>query len=387
MKKLYLAAILCFLLTVSLLLISSFVGSSANESPDVFVGVDMAYDDVKEIKELVDELSSYTNTLVVGSSGITFNVTKLDDVCNYVYSKGMYFMIYMHPKKELYDVQRQWVEDAGVMWGKQFLGLYAFDEPGGRQLDNADYMVLNEVPDDYLDAAEKYVNELDKILGLIREDPVCAGDVTLFTSDYGLYWFDYQGGYDVMFAEFGWNYSEQLNVAMCRGAATAQSKEWGVMITWTYNHPPYLESGSALYDDLVLAYENGAKYILVFDTNKNYTHSVLDETHLKAFKDFWDYTKNNPRTIEPSSERVAYVLPKAYAYGFRGPWDKIWGFWEADTDPLNYKVSADVGNLLDIYGTKLDIIYDDNLLLDDTYARYVFWNGTTISIHDFLAEK
>jgi hypothetical protein len=382
MKKLCFIAIFCVLLAVSLLFISTLIDSSTNESPDVFVGVDMAYDDVEEIKALVDEMSSYTNTFVVGSSGITFNVTKLDDVCNYVYSKGMYFMIYMHPKPELYDVQRQWVENASVRWGKQFLGLYAFDEPGGRQLDDADYKVLDETetPVDYVDAAEKYAKKLDEVyLELIRGDPIYAGDLTLFTSDYALYWFDYKGGYDVMFAEFGWNYSEQLNIALCRGAATAQNKEWGVMITWTYNHPPYLESGSALYDDLVLAYENGAKYILVFDTNEDYTHSVLDEAQLEALKDFWDYTKNNPRTIEPSSERIAYVLPKGYAYGFRGPWDKIWGFWEADTDPLSYEVSADVGTLLDTYGTKLDIIYDDELVVDNTYAQYVFWNGMVVS--------
>lgn len=378
MKKLYLAAI-CFLLAVPLLFISSLIDSTTNESPDVFVGVDMAYDDIEEIKELVDEISSYTNTFVVGSSGITFNVTKLDDVCNYVYDRDMYFMIYMHPKPGLYDVQRQWVENASVRWGKQFLGLYVFDEPGGRQLDDAGYKVLTETPDDYVDAAEKYVNELDNILGSIRGDTICAGDMTFFTSDYGLYWFDYKSGYDVMFAEFGWNYSEQLNVAMCRGAAEAQSKEWGVMITWTYNHPPYLESGSALYDDLVLAYENGADYILVFDTNKNYTDSVLDETHLEALKEFWDYAKNNPRETEDSSERVAYVLPYGYAYGFRGPWDKIWGFWEAEADPLSYEISAEVGKLLEDYDTKLDIIYDDELVVDDTYSQYIFWNGTIIS--------
>jgi hypothetical protein len=383
MKKLYLAAIFCSLLVASPFFISGFlIGSPENESPDVFVGVDVAYDDVEEIKELVDEIGSYTNTFVIGSTGITFNVAKLDEVCNYVYDRGMYFMIYMHPKRELHDVQRQWVENASVRWGKQFLGLYAFDEPGGRQLDDADYKVLNETetPADYVDAAEKYVNELDKVyLEYIRGAPIYAGDMTLFTSDYALYWFDYKSGYDVMFAEFGWNYSEQLNIAMCRGAATAQNKEWGVMITWTYNHPPYLESGSALYDDLVLAYENGAKYILVFDTNEDYTHSVLDETRREALKDFWDYAKDNPRKTEASSERVAYVLPYGYAYGFRGPWDKIWGFWEADTDPLSYQISADVGKLLEDYGTKLDIIYDDEIVVDDTYSQYIFWNGTVIS--------
>ena len=146
-------------------------------------------------------------------------------------------MIYMHPDSDGLDEQRQWVEDARVMWGQHFLGLYTYDEPGGRQLDNAKYRVLNEKPANYTDAAEKYTIQLNNSLKYIRENPINAGNFTLFTSDYALYWFDYKGGYDGVFAEFGWNYSRQLNVAQCRGAATAQNKEWGVMITWTYNHP------------------------------------------------------------------------------------------------------------------------------------------------------
>jgi hypothetical protein len=181
----------------------------------------------------------------------------------------------------------------------------------------------------------------------------------------------------VIFAEFGWNYSRQLNVALCRGAATAQNKEWGVMITWTYNHPPYIESGPELYDDLILAYNSGAKYILVFDTNEDYTHGVLEEEHLDALKQFWNYTENNPRKNEATSERVAYVLPKDFAYGFRGPNDKIWGFWEAT--PLSYEIGADLGKVLEDYGDKLDIIYEDGLESVDSieYSKLIYWNGTT----------
>lgn len=390
MKKLCLAAIFCFLLVTSLFVISLFlINPLGNGSPDIFVGIDVAYDNVEEIKSLVDEVSSYTNTLVIGSNGITYNVTKLDEVCSYVYDRGMHFMVFMHPHNETEkcEEQRQWVEDARTRWGKSFLGLYAYDEPGGRQLDNAEYKVLNETPANYSDAAEKYALELNNVLGYIRESPINSGNLTLFTSDYGLYWFDYRGGYDVLFAEFGWNHSSQLNVALCRGAATAQNKEWGVMITWTYNHPPYLESGTELYEDMVLAYNNGAKYILVFDTNKNYTHGVLEPEHLDALKQFWNYAENNPRKTDVSSERVAYVLPEGYAYGFRGPWDKIWGFWEAEDDPLSYEISADVGKFLEDYDTKLDIIYDDGIVVDDTYSKYVFWNGTVILVHSFLAEN
>lgn len=380
MKKIHVAAVFAVLLVASFLFISVFRSAPAETaSPDIFVGIDVAYGDVEEIKALLDEVSSYTNTFVVGCTGVTYDVEKLNEVCDYVYSKEMYFMIYMHPDVDGLDEQRQWVENASSRWGQLFLGLYAYDEPGGRQLDNATYVVLYEEPDNYTDAAEKYTVELEKTLAYIRDDPIYAGNMSLFTSDYAIYWFDYKGGYDGVFAEFGWNYSRNLNIALCRGAATAQNKEWGVMIVWTYNHPPYLESGPELLEDMILAYENGAKYILVFDSNSDYTDGVLAEEHLDALKHFWDYTKNNPRQTAASSEKVAYVLPKGYAYGFRGPQDKIWGFWEGTDDPLCSMISVDVGNYLNEYGTKLDIIYDDELVLDATYSKYIYWNGTITS--------
>ena len=381
MKRTYAGAIFCFLIIIALFFISAFFSNAINtESLEIFVGVDAAYSNVEEIKKLVDEICFYTNTFVIGSTGITDNFTKLNDVCDYIYSKDMYFIIYLHPREDDFDEQRQWVEDAKTKWGTRFLGLYALDEPGGRQLDKAaDYTVIdiNETPANYTDAAEKYVQQLNNILKYYREYPLNTKNITLFTSDYALYWFDYKAGYDVVFAEFGWNYSRQLNVALCRGAATAQNKEWGVMITWTYNNPPYLESGNELYKDLIYAYDSGAKYVFVFDTNEDYTHGVLKEEHLEALKKFWEYIKRSPRTTVTVSNRVAYVLRRGFGYGFRGPNDKIWGFWEADS--LCYDIGKSVGKSLEEYGTKLDIIYDDETGLDHNYSRYVFWNGTIIS--------
>ena len=95
-----------------------------SENLDVFVGVDAAYDNLEEIKRFVDETSSYTNTFVIGSTGITYDAAKLNDASQYIYDKGMYFMIYMHPNPEQLDEQRQWVEDARIRWGQRFLGLY-----------------------------------------------------------------------------------------------------------------------------------------------------------------------------------------------------------------------------------------------------------------------
>ncbi|MEJ2272923.1 MAG: hypothetical protein P8X91_10760 [Candidatus Bathyarchaeota archaeon] len=350
MNRIYIVLSL-FLIIIIFSINSYFFTNKESDKPELYVGVSVAHYNLEEIIEIVDKIQSYTNLFVVGSTGITYDVSKLDPVCTYLYEKGFFFLIYMHPTDNInsLEVQRQWVEKAKKLWGQQFIGLYAFDEPGGRQVDNDQYVVIEEAGDNYTDTAEKYVTELSNILYHITNEPIEAGDLPLFTSDYALYWFDYQAGYDTVFAEFGWNYSRQLNVAFCRGAATVQNKNWGAIITWTYNHPPYIESGQELYDDLVLAYENGAKYILVFDSNEDYTQGILKEEHLDALKKFSEYSKENPQSnfIE---KRVAYVLPKGYAYGFRGPKDKIWGFWEADS--LSYEVSMEL---------------------------YIFWNGTIIN--------
>ena len=75
---------------------------------------------------------------------------------------------------------------------------------------------------------------------------------------------------------------------------------------------------------------------------------------------------------------MAYVLPKDYGYGFRGPEDTIWGLWEADN--LSSTIWNNVNALLEQYKTGLDIIYEDEVQLNvTTYTKLVFWNGTTIN--------
>ncbi len=377
--------IFVIVILIPILLVSLFVTFLGIhvQSAEIFIGVDAAYDNLQEIKLFVDEVSKYTNTIILGSTGITHNFTKLNDVCQYIYDKGMYFMIYAHPISDPEEllVQCNWVVNAKPKWDERFLGLYAFDEPGGRQLDNATWKVLpNEkwFADNWTDAADKYVSELTLIINHTIDEQMCGADLRLFTSDYALYWFDYKSEYDAVFAEFGWNYSRQLNMGLCRGAANVQNKDWGVMITWTYTQPPYLESGTELYDDMVLAYKNGAKYIMVFDTNENYTHSVISKEngHYDALKRFWQYTKDNPRSSNPIRDRVTYVLPNGYGYGFRGPSDTVWGLWAADE--FSFEISSELGGLIERYQNSLDIIYDDGLGAGNSYgySKLIFWNGT-----------
>ena len=46
-------------------------------------------------------------------------------------------------------------------------------------------------------------------------------------------------------------------------------------------------------------------------------------------KKFWNYMNTNHH-MKGYQADTAYVLPKDYGYGFRGPNDTIWGLWHAD---------------------------------------------------------
>jgi hypothetical protein len=354
----------------------------AENTPDVFVGIDLAYGDVDEVKNWVDEVGTYTNLFVLGCTGVTQDRLELEEACQYLFDKGMFFIVYHDYPLDFSwfsNNKSSWLVDAKARWGKYFMGFYYADEVGGRQLDLAPHWTTVKKADNYTDASSQFNMRTSESVDWFRNSYFGGQNVTLFTSDYAFYQFDYKAGYDVLLAQFGWNYSRQLNAALCRGAATAQDKQWGVMITWTYRQPPFIESGEELYKDLLVAYDSGAEYILVFNTNKEYTDNILMQEHLDALKQFWQYSQQNPRKANPVYDRTAYILPKDYAYGFRGPDDKIWGLWQ--TDSLSAPISIELGSLLQQYDSKLDIIYEDALGFGSTqeYKTIIYWNSSSLA--------
>ncbi|MCJ7763023.1 hypothetical protein MUP38_06180, partial [Candidatus Bathyarchaeota archaeon] len=129
-------------LLVSLLIATVFLncGSSVNAqteqgSPDVYVGVDVAYENLTAIKQLIDETSAYTNLFIIGCTGITHNEAKLDEACQYLYDKGLSFIVYRAWSSRVSSWFISWVESAKTQWGNKFLGFYYEDEVGGKQLD------------------------------------------------------------------------------------------------------------------------------------------------------------------------------------------------------------------------------------------------------------
>jgi parallel beta-helix repeat protein len=373
------------LVLLSLLLIAFETGSFSNRqtsSSPFFVGVEIGWRaSVTEAEALIDHVKNYTNLLVIGASTITSNEVWLDQTCDYAYNASMYIIVYWdssdnspgavtntaeHPYHPY-----EWVTKTKEKYGIQFLGAYYCDEPGGKKLDSGD----QEAPTSYSDIANSFVEcSQAKDFAPINHQ---LGNL-IFTSDYGLYWFDYEAGYDVVLAQLGWNNSRPLQIALTRGAATAQNKDWGVIITWTYNQPPYLESGAQLYDDMVLAYDSGAKYAVIYDASQAWSNTTLTEEHFEAMKNFWAYMQQNPQKQGSLKADTALVLPQDYGFGFRSPDDSIWGLKQADT--WSQKMYNDVNNLLSEYGSRLDIVYNDpefNNATKNSHSNVLYWTAGT----------
>lgn len=366
-----LAIILIALVSVSLFVTIELV-SDRQSTPEFFVGVEFAYSgNVGVLKDLVDKVKNYTNLFVIGSLEVSFNQTALNEACDYIVDAGLHFTVLFTDSTKYNYTIFDWMEEAKQKYGDKFLGVYRYDEPGGNQLDQGSSRLVKNATN-YADAAANYA----KGLGIIVEYYLNYTP-KMFTADYGLYWFDYKAGYSAVFAEFGWNHSRQLNIALCRGAAKTLNKEWGAIVTWTYDTLPYIESGKKLYNDLTLAYDAGAKYAVVFDYPKNYTYGILTQEHFDAMKDFWNYIHNNPQNFGATEAKVAYVLPQDYGFGFRNPNDKIWGLWNADD--LSQKVWDDANKLIAQYDSRLDIVYDDPEFINAIIGHYdklFFWNET-----------
>ncbi len=356
----------------------------AVSEPDFYLGVEVAYGEFEDLKALVTEVKNYTNLVVLGLPEVSINRTLLDQSCDYIYQSDLHFIV-LFTKLSQYQnwtdqTPAQWVTAAKTKYGDKFLAVYRWDEAGGDQLDRSKYQEVTNASN-YADAAQKYTAVLNPEIKYYQN----AGQSVL-TADYGLYWFDYQAGYDTVLAEFGWNNSREQQIASVRGAARSFDKDWGAMLTWKYSNftgSPYLGSGTEMYNDLLLAYNQGAKYAVIFNYPKmdSAQYGTLKTEHLTALKQFWDYSQTHGRLNDQyKNTKVAYVMPENYGFGFRSATDTIWGLWSADSQTAS--IYNDVHGLIRQYGANFDIIHDSATLLADVGHRYeslVFWNGTIMN--------
>lgn len=85
---------LVFILFFSFVYADFFLNKGSNE-PKVFVGVDVAYGDENAVYNVTQAVAGYANLIILGSLNVTSDPVVLTRVCNYLYEKGFYFMIYV----------------------------------------------------------------------------------------------------------------------------------------------------------------------------------------------------------------------------------------------------------------------------------------------------
>lgn len=207
----------------AIILISLFVVSIFFEvdpvltvrTPDFFVGVEFAYSNntndsqinVNSLKLLVNKVENYTNLFVIGIPEISLNQTALTESCDYISNEGLHFIVLFTDITTYSYEPLNWTNMAKQKYGDKFLGVYRLDEPGGKELENnATERFLN--PNNFDPKLENYTGASQEYVGFLQQHVAYFHQVlysTLFTSDFGLYWFDYKGGYDTVFTEFVWN--------------------------------------------------------------------------------------------------------------------------------------------------------------------------------------
>lgn len=365
------------------------VNDNKSDKDSFFFGVTYGSNTTQEAKTLIDEVKGYTNLFIVDSWDVSTNETALNEICQYAVDSGLSVIVYFdyvffEPKE--WSWLHSWMETTTQKWGDKFLGIYLYDEPGGNQIDTNQWRSgpsakeAMENASNYSDAANRFVTNIPST---ISWQNVRSVGLSIFTSDYALYWFDYLAGYDTIFAELGWNISSAQQIALCRGAANVQGKDWGAIITWTYYEPPYLASGPEVFNEMVTAYDAGAKYVVLFNYPrypKMNPYGILTQEHLTAMREFWNYTKANPRNDKENvGGQVVLVLPKDYGWGMRRSMqfteDRIWGFWPEDQATLI--VGNIMNRLINRYGLQLDIIFDDpRFNYQQMYTKVFFWNST-----------
>jgi len=365
--------------SLAIIYAQSLTWKTSTEQDEFYFGVSFGQETAEEAKREIDKVKNYTNFILINSHDVTINQTALTEVCDYAAQANLKFVVYFDFISRIaYPWHQAWLDNATTRWGDKFLGVHLRDELGGKQIDGANMTVTNVV--DYSDAANQFISNIASYNSTIDAK---AKGIPMFTSDYALYWWVYLAGYDTVFVELGWNLSSTQQIALCRGAANMQGKDWGAIIVWKYYEPPYLASAQEIYADMVLAYSAGAKYVVVFNHPKypeDNPYGILSEEHFEAMQQFWNYVKANPRINGGSAKaEVALVLPKDYGWGMRRSeyitQDHIWGIWPEDEKaPV---ILTNTKMLLDKYGLKLDIIYEDKAFDYNTkYTKVYFWNST-----------
>jgi hypothetical protein len=396
-----LTLILVISILAAVIYLPEITGTLSTTEPEPYFGVSFNGNTIEQAKMLIDKIKGYTNIFVLQSGPISKNETATNIICDYAVDAGLDFIVFFGWFDPAAPWQIPWLDYATSRWGVHFLGIYFFDESGGIQIDHEwefNFHHIKEVDPEFYQDIKAYIegdsgqvvrdyelvknNYIEYLQNHVQLDILNKKSIPAFTADYALYWFDYLAGYDTVFVELGWNHDIQKHIALCRGAATVQQKDWGTIIVWNSINRDNEEtgtykSGPEMLSDMLISYEAGSKYIIIFNYPQleDNQYGILTDEHFGAMEQFWNYMEKNPDEYGKTETQAALVLPENYGWGMRTIDDKIWGYWGPDEKSEQiWNISQ---QLLTKYGLALDIVYEDtNYPLINIYTEIIYWNST-----------
>ena len=109
---------------ITLVFVDPVLGSSnpSQDMPEFFVGIDVAFYDLDEMYNLIDEVNAYTNLFIIGTTDVSLNESRLYAACQYLSDLDMYFIIYIPGSLSL-----QMIKEIEIRYGDHFLGIYYDD--------------------------------------------------------------------------------------------------------------------------------------------------------------------------------------------------------------------------------------------------------------------
>ncbi|MCL2475789.1 hypothetical protein [Candidatus Bathycorpusculum sp.] len=117
-------------------IVSATLIMADNVSPTdktVYVGVTYEGDTVDGAKQLIDKVKTYTNLFILSSGELNF--TEVEEIGDYTIAAGLNFSVYIGTNAGN-AVTQEWLDRIPQRWDNHFIGIYFYDEPGGKMLDD-----------------------------------------------------------------------------------------------------------------------------------------------------------------------------------------------------------------------------------------------------------
>jgi 2',3'-cyclic-nucleotide 2'-phosphodiesterase (5'-nucleotidase family) len=114
-----------------------FISYTASNKKPFYVGVTFGGSTAEEAKVLIEKVKDYTNLFVVQSNSLQWNITELEEACDYAVDSGLDIIVYFgYHSPEPNPSTNEFINTAPERYGSHFLGVYYGDEPAGKMLDS-----------------------------------------------------------------------------------------------------------------------------------------------------------------------------------------------------------------------------------------------------------